>query len=83
MEETKIHLADVSSVSEASFCESFEPEYSSHDDSKQIALLLGLTKPPLRVDSQCNYCLVSRGDTDIYLCLRADHEENIWVYTII
>lgn len=77
-------MSDVSSVSEASFCESVEAAHSSHDDSAQIASLLGMTKPSLRMDSQCKYCSVSRGDADIYLRLptRADYEENIWVYTL-
>ncbi|GES81912.1 3(2),5-bisphosphate nucleotidase HAL2 [Rhizophagus clarus] len=79
-EETKIHLADISSVSEASFCESVEAAHSSHGDAAQIASLLGITKPALRMDSQCKYCSVARGDADIYLRLptRADYEENIW-----
>jgi 3'(2'), 5'-bisphosphate nucleotidase len=79
-EETKIHMANISSVTEASFCESVESAHSSHDDSAQLALLLGITKPPIRMDSQCKYSSVARGDADIYLRLptRVDYEENIW-----
>ena len=74
-------MADISSVSEASFCESVESSHSSHGDAAQIASVLGITKTPIRMDSQCKYCSVSRGDSDIYLRLptRADYEENIWV----
>ncbi|RIA96000.1 3',5'-bisphosphate nucleotidase [Glomus cerebriforme] len=79
-EETQIHFADISSVSEATFCESVEVLHSSHGDAAQIASILGITKPPLRMDSQCKYAAVSRGDANIYLRLptRADYEENIW-----
>ena len=77
-------MADLSSVSEASFCESVEAAHSSHSDSAQIASLLNMTKPPIRMDSQCKYCSVARGDADIYLRLptRADYEENIWVFLL-
>ncbi|CAG8715628.1 336_t:CDS:2 [Funneliformis caledonium] len=79
-EETKIQMANISSILEASFCESVEAAHSSHGDAAKIASLLGITKPPIRMDSQCKYCSVARGDADIYLRLptRDDYEENIW-----
>ncbi|CAG8699956.1 1021_t:CDS:2, partial [Dentiscutata heterogama] len=49
-EETQIHVADISSPSVASFCESVVASHSSHDDAAKIASLLGITKPPLRMD---------------------------------
>ncbi|CAG8529712.1 12799_t:CDS:2 [Gigaspora rosea] len=79
-EETQIHLADISSPSAALFCESVVAEHSSHGDAAKIASFLGITKPPLHMDSMCKYCVVARGDADIYLSLpvRVDYEENIW-----
>ncbi|CAI2166675.1 12705_t:CDS:10 [Funneliformis geosporum] len=79
-EETKIQMANISSVLDASFCESVEAAHSSHGDAAKIASLLGITKSPIRMDSQCKYCSVARGDADIYLRLptRDDYEENIW-----
>ncbi|RIB03405.1 3',5'-bisphosphate nucleotidase [Gigaspora rosea] len=79
-EETQICLADISSPSAASFCESVVAAHSSHGDAAKIASLLGITKPPLRMDSMCKYCAVARGDADIYLRLPVsiDYEENIW-----
>ncbi|CAG8801805.1 12123_t:CDS:2, partial [Gigaspora margarita] len=79
-EETQICLADISSPLAASFCESVVAEHSSHSDAAKIASLLGITKPPLRMDSMCKYCAVARGDADIYLRLPVsmDYEEKIW-----
>ena len=76
-------MADTSSVSEATFCESFVAAHSSHGDSNKIASLLGITKQPIRMDSQCKYCSVARGDANIYLRLpnSANHEEKIWVFS--
>jgi 3'(2'), 5'-bisphosphate nucleotidase len=78
-------MTDISSVSEASFCESFEAGHSSHSDAAQIASLLGITKPPVRMDSQCKYCSVARGDGNIYLRLPVgdNYVEKIWVYIYI
>ncbi|CAG8503242.1 2564_t:CDS:2 [Acaulospora colombiana] len=78
-EETQIRMTDISSPSDASFCESVVASHSSHEDSAKIAALLGVTKPAIRMDSQCKYCSVARGDADIYLRLtRGDYLENIW-----
>ncbi|CAG8439198.1 6539_t:CDS:2 [Diversispora eburnea] len=67
--EKQISLAEVSSVSDATFCESVEEAHSSHGEAAQIASLLGITKPSIRMDSQCKYCSIARGDTDILLRL--------------
>jgi len=39
-----------------------------------------VTAPPLRIDSQCKYGVVARGDVSIYLRLppRATYEDKIW-----
>ncbi|KAL1915565.1 uncharacterized protein VTP21DRAFT_6689 [Calcarisporiella thermophila] len=79
--ETRIHMADVSSISQAAFCESFESGHSSQSDSARIAELLGISKPPIRMDSQAKYCAISRGDADIYLRLPVPglgYVEKIW-----
>jgi 3'(2'), 5'-bisphosphate nucleotidase len=64
----------------ASFCESVESAHSSHGDAAHIAEILGVTALPLRIDSQCKYATIARGDASIYLRLptRADYAENIW-----
>jgi 3'(2'), 5'-bisphosphate nucleotidase len=45
-----------------------------------VAKLLGVATPPFRIDSQCKYAAIARGDSSIYLRMptRADYEEKIW-----
>lgn len=65
---------------QARFCESVESGHSAHGWSGQIAAQLGITAEPYRIDSQCKYLAVARGDADIYLRLptRAGYQEKIW-----
>lgn len=79
-EEVPVHVTDVADASRASFCESVESGHSSHGEAAQIAELLGVAVPPFRIDSQCKYAAVARGDASIYLRLptRADYQEKIW-----
>ncbi len=79
-DETPIHVNDVGDVARASFCESVESGHTSHGDAERIAERLGVTAPPVRIDSQCKYAAVARGDASIYLRLptKADYEEKIW-----
>ena len=46
----------------------------------QVARILGLGAPPVRMDSQAKYGVVARGEASIYLRLptRADYVEKIW-----
>ncbi len=78
--ETRIAVTDVADPARASFCESVESAHSSHGDAARIGEVLGVTAPPFRIDSQCKYAAVARGDASIYLRLptRADYEEKIW-----
>lgn len=75
-----LRVARVASPSEARFCESVESGHSNQDDSARIAALLGIRSEPFRIDSQCKYAAVARGDASIYLRMptRADYREKIW-----
>lgn len=77
---TAVTVDDVLAASEARFCESVESGHSNQGDSANIATILGITADPYRIDSQCKYAAVSRGDASIYLRLptRADYQEKIW-----
>jgi 3'(2'), 5'-bisphosphate nucleotidase len=79
-DEQKVHVTDVTDPSKASFCESVEKAHSSQSDSARVAEKLGITVPPYRIDSQCKYAAVARGDASIYLRLptRKGYEEKIW-----
>lgn len=74
------NVQQISGLSEACFCESVEKGHSSHSHSSQIAHLLGITKEPYRIDSQCKYAAVARGDASIYLRLptKKGYQEKIW-----
>lgn len=77
---TPIRVDDPATVAASRFCESVESGHSDQGQSAQIAGLLGITTEPYRIDSQCKYAAVARGDASIYLRLptRADYEEKIW-----
>jgi len=66
--------------SAARFCESVESGHSDQDRSVRIARRLGIDAAPVRMDSQCKYAAVARGEASIYLRLptRAGYEEKIW-----
>ncbi len=67
-------------TSQAVICESFETDHSSHEQAAQVALRLGVVRPPLRIDSQCKYAVVARGDASVYLRLPIEegYREKIW-----
>jgi 3'(2'), 5'-bisphosphate nucleotidase len=75
-----LRVSQIASPAGARFCESVEAEHSDQSESAKIAAKLGITAPPLRMDSQCKYGAVARGDASIYLRMptRADYQEKIW-----
>ncbi len=61
-------------------CESVESAHSNQSVSAQILARLGPAGEPARVDSQCKYAIVARGQADTYLRLptRKGYVERIW-----
>jgi len=78
--ERRIAVSELTDVTRAAFCESVESGHSSHGDAARVAEILGVTAPPYRIDSQCKYAAVARGDAAIYLRLptRKDYREKVW-----
>jgi 3'(2'), 5'-bisphosphate nucleotidase len=76
----RITVSGTSNPAEARLCESVESGHSAHDDSAVIAGRLGLSREPVRLDSQAKYAIVADGRADIYLRLptRKDYVEKIW-----
>jgi 3'(2'), 5'-bisphosphate nucleotidase len=67
------------SVAAARYAESVEAAHSDQSEAGRIALALGITAEPLRLDSQTKYAVVARGDASIYLRLpRGGYRENVW-----
>ncbi len=81
IEDSRVIKADgIEDPSLASFCESVESGHTKHDRAQKIADLLGTKAEPFRMDSQCKYAVVSRGQASVYLRLptRPGYEEKIW-----
>ncbi|MEM6821250.1 MAG: 3'(2'),5'-bisphosphate nucleotidase [Verrucomicrobiota bacterium] len=75
-----LKISETRNPAEAIFCESVESGHSSHSASSNIAQFLGTASEPVRMDSQCKYAAVARGQADLYLRLptRKGYEEKIW-----
>ena len=76
----RVSSTDLRDPADAVFCESVEAAHSSHDRHQAIADVLGVTKPSFRIDSQCKYGAVARGQASIYLRLPTSdtYREKIW-----
>jgi 3'(2'), 5'-bisphosphate nucleotidase len=77
---SRVSVAQVTASSQARFCESVESGHSNQSESAQIADLLGISGEPYRIDSQCKYAAVARGDASIYLRMptSAEYREKVW-----
>ncbi|EEB98124.1 hypothetical protein MPER_02424, partial [Moniliophthora perniciosa FA553] len=49
------------------FLESVEAAHSSHSTNDKISALMGITRPPIRMDSQAQYGCLARGDGGAYM----------------
>jgi 3'(2'), 5'-bisphosphate nucleotidase len=61
-------------------CESVEAAHSNQSAAARIVEALGSASHPVRLDSQCKYSVVARGQADAYLRLptRKGYVEKIW-----
>jgi 3'(2'), 5'-bisphosphate nucleotidase len=77
---TSVRVDEVADPSEAVLCESVEAAHAAHSVQGNIASRLGVTEPSYRVDSQCKYAVVARGEASIYLRLPRDtsYREKVW-----
>ncbi len=66
--------------SRAIVCESVEAAHAAHSVQAGIARRLGITAAPYRIDSQCKYAVLARGEASIYLRLPRDesYREKVW-----
>jgi 3'(2'), 5'-bisphosphate nucleotidase len=77
---SRLQVNDTDDPAQVRFCESIESGHSAHGDSARVAQRLGITRAPLRMDSQAKYAAIARGEAEIYLRLptAADYREKIW-----
>ena len=74
-----VRAAAPASTAEARYAESVEAAHSDQSEAARIGAALGITREPLRLDSQTKYAIVARGDASIYLRVpRGDYRENVW-----
>ncbi|KAA1473339.1 3',5'-bisphosphate nucleotidase [Dentipellis sp. KUC8613] len=60
--------------------ESVEKAHAALDVNARVAKVLGVTKEPIRMDSQAKYCALARGEGGVYLRLPTGvgYKEKIW-----
>lgn len=70
----------VADSSRAIVCESVEAAHAAHSVQAGIAGRLGIAVEPYRIDSQCKYAVLARGEASIYLRLPRDpdYREKVW-----
>lgn len=80
--EWRLSVSEADDFAEVVVCESVESGHSSHGDAEEVTRRLGVKAPPLRMDSQCKYGLVARGEASIYLRLPTGkpgaYAEKVW-----
>jgi 3'(2'), 5'-bisphosphate nucleotidase len=71
---------EVNDPAGAVICESVVAAHAAHSVQGEIAERLGITAAPYRIDSQCKYAVVARGEASIYLRLPRDrtYREKVW-----
>jgi len=76
----RIRVDGIRDAARAVVCESVEAAHAAHSVQAGIARRLGITAPPYRIDSQCKYAVVARGEASIYLRLPRDtsYREKVW-----
>jgi 3'(2'), 5'-bisphosphate nucleotidase len=76
----RIQAAAEVSLDRLRVCESVEAAHSKQDDTQRILKHLKATSDPARLDSQCKYAVVGRGQADAYLRLPTGvgYVEKIW-----
>jgi HAL2 family 3'(2'),5'-bisphosphate nucleotidase len=76
----QINAATTISLDTLRVCESVEAAHSKRDDTTRIINHLKATSNPARLDSQCKYAVVGRGQADAYLRLPTGvgYVEKIW-----
>lgn len=79
-EAAPIRTDAITDPSAAVMCESVESAHAAHSSHGAIADSLGITADPYRIDSQCKYAIVGRGEASIYLRLPSSkgYREKVW-----
>jgi 3'(2'), 5'-bisphosphate nucleotidase len=78
--QVRVRVDEISDAKDAVMCESVVAAHAAHSVQGAIAERLEMTAPSYRIDSQCKYAVVARGDASIYLRLPRDtsYREKVW-----
>lgn len=78
--EARARVDEVREPAEAVVCESVESGHAAHSEQAEIARRLGIGRPPYRIDSQCKYAVLARGEASVYLRLpsKKGYREKVW-----
>ncbi|MCI0629399.1 MAG: 3'(2'),5'-bisphosphate nucleotidase [Phycisphaerales bacterium] len=76
----RIHASTFKPSNPIRACESVEAAHSKQDETARVLSELGAAAAPVRLDSQCKYAVVARGQADAYLRLptKKAYVEKIW-----
>lgn len=78
----KILVSNLHSPPQALFTESVESAHADHRLHRELAKKLGISRPPLMMDSQAKYAILARGEASIYVRIPSpqtpDYREKIW-----
>lgn len=78
---TPLRVSQATSGQDAVLCESVEAAHTRQGRSARVSDMLGIHLPPVRIDSQCKYAIVARGEATTYLRIpsaNSTYEEKIW-----
>lgn len=78
----QLHVSSIDSPAKARVLRSFEKAHTNADAIDTLGATLGITAPPVAMDSQAKYALLSAGAAEILLRLMSpsmpDYREKIW-----
>jgi len=79
-EGVKVTTTKVTKASEATYMESWgDSVVAAHGFTNRLSDAMGMTSPPVRIDSMAKYAALARGDTNMYLRFPpAKYREKVW-----
>jgi len=79
-QEARISVSGITDSAQASFVESVEAAHADHSRQGKLAAELEISNAPVRMDSQCKFAAVARGQASLYLRLspKPGYDQKIW-----
>ncbi len=76
----ELQVSSFEDLGKATYCESVIGSHTSPRSHLKLARSLGIVRNPVRVDGQCKYALVARGEVCLYLRFpkKPGYRERVW-----